>query len=80
MKALSDLEVAKVREILWRWAPRLIDVLLQSSITADQCEDLRGALAEELVSRGLQHDSEPNAYGLEIEELIDKVGLIPRTP
>lgn len=80
MSVLSDSELEKLKKILWRWNPRLIAVLRQSSITVDQREDLRGALAEELVSRGLNlHDSEPNVYGLEIESLIDKVGHIPET-
>lgn len=79
MSVLSDSELEKLMKILWRWNPRLIAVLQQSSITVDQREDLRGALAEELVSRGLNRDSEPNMYGLEIESLIDKVGHIPET-
>lgn len=80
MSVLSDSELEKISAILWRWNPRLIAILRQSTITPDQREDLRGALAEELVSRGLNHhDSEPNAYGLEIESLIDKIGHIPET-
>jgi hypothetical protein len=38
-------------------------------------EKIVDELGEEFSARGLKHDSEPNAYGLEIEALTDACGL-----
>ena len=80
VRLLSQPELRLLKEILWRWNPTLVALLDQASVSTDEREELRGALAEELVSRGLESDSEPNRYGLQIEDLIDKIGSIPETP
>ena len=38
-------------------------------------EKIVDALGEEFANKGLEKDSEPNAYGLEIEALTDACGL-----
>ena len=38
-------------------------------------EKIVDALGEEFAAKGLEKDSEPNAYGLEIEALTDACGL-----
>lgn len=79
MSVFTEDELSTLKRIVQEWEPNLVRLLTQSRLTDDECEDLRGALAEELAARGLDEDhSEPNRYGLQIEDLIDKVGRIPR--
>jgi hypothetical protein len=49
----------------------------RSSITDDERERLRELLADEFVTHGLGLYSEPNRYGLCLEDLIDKLGHSP---
>jgi hypothetical protein len=80
MNIFSDTETFLMKEIVGRWRPDLLGLLQRSALTADECEALRSALADELVVRGLNRfDSEPTKYGLQVEDLIDKVGQVPRT-
>jgi hypothetical protein len=78
VRIFSAQEAELLRKIVENWRPDLIPLLDRSTVTDDEREDLRGALAEELVIRGLSRpDWEPNEYGLRIENLIDKIGRIP---
>jgi hypothetical protein len=66
-----------LREIVSRRAPGLTGLLTHvgaAPLTADQRDQLRSVLADEFVERGLREDDEPNAYGLQVEDLIDLVG------
>jgi hypothetical protein len=75
---LSANELTLLHEIIERWQPALLELLSRPSLTDEEREELRGALAEELVASGLNKaDQEPNSYGLQIEDLIDKIGRIP---
>lgn len=80
MTVFSNSEMLLMGEIIGRWRPDLLELLERSSLAADEREELRGALAEELVAHGVNRtDWEPNKYGLKVEDLIDKVGRIPST-
>lgn len=46
---------------------------MNDAICAVQRAELCELLSEELAERGLNRDSEPNAYGLRIESLLDSV-------
>ena len=66
-----------LREVVDRHGPELrplLDRVGTHPLSRDEREALRGALADELVARGLDDDDEPNAYGLEIEAAIDRLG------
>jgi hypothetical protein len=58
--SLTD-ELAKVQDV--RQLPRLVR------------EKIIDELGEEFSAKGLQPNGEPNAYGLEIEDLTDACGL-----
>lgn len=77
LKILSNADARLMRDILARWRPDLLPILEATSLTEDQREDLRSAVAEELVMHGVDHsDWEPTRYGLRLESLIDKIGHI----
>lgn len=64
-------------EVIWKRHPELIGVLssLQDGqLTEEQREELRQALTDEFTETGLRDDDEPNARGLLLEELIDRLG------
>ncbi len=64
-------------EVIWKHRPELIGVLgsLQDvKLTEDQREDLREVLTVEFAETGLSADDEPNARGLLLEDLIDRLG------
>ena len=48
--------------------------LQKIQLTAEQREDLRQAVTDELIETGLRDDDEPNERGLLLEELIDRLG------
>ncbi len=52
----------------------LLSEISQRPLTADERDELRGALAEELTAAGLDTEYEPTPYGLELENLIDALG------
>ena len=63
-----------LRFVLQEHAPEQLPLLDRDSrLTEDEQEELRTALAFELMERGLREDSEPTEYGLKIERLIDLV-------
>jgi hypothetical protein len=77
MNGLKGEEVALLREAVERHAPELAP-LLQSvekrMLTEDERERLRAALSDELAASGLHENDEPNQRGLQIEDLIDRLG------
>lgn len=52
----------------------LLDRIGRHLLSENEREGLHGAPADELVSRGLGEDDEPNEYGLRIEHAIDQLG------
>lgn len=48
--------------------------LQEVQLTEYQREELRQAVTDELTETGLRDDDEPNARGLLLEELIDRLG------
>lgn len=66
--------------IVRRRAPDLLDTLLHldaGTITQTAREELRLAVGEELMAKGLNRDDEPNSYGRRLEDLIDDLGRAP---
>jgi hypothetical protein len=66
----------KLNEVIGRRSPELM-TLVQASLERDLTNEERSELAQivtdEFSQFGLREDSEPNAYGLEMEDLIDFV-------
>lgn len=52
----------------------LLKTLGERRLTEEERETLRGLVADDLVERGLDDHDEPNAYGLQMERLIDALG------
>lgn len=68
---------ALLSEVVLKRNPEMIAIIasLQNvGLTDDQREDLRQALADELLETGLRENDEPNERGLLLEQLIDKLG------
>ncbi len=68
---------ALLQNVLERHGPDLIpliDILGAYPLTMDDREVLRGAVADELISNGLDSKDEPTPFGLQLEELIDALG------
>lgn len=63
--ASGDMRVAKI-----------VDAVGKRRLTDRERQTLREALADELVASGLDDTDEPTAYGLVIEQLIDRVGKL----
>jgi hypothetical protein len=51
----------------------LVEIVGRRSLTSEEREALRGGLAYELTAAGLDLDSEPTAYGLELDGLIGRL-------
>lgn len=51
----------------------LVSVVGNRPLTRDEREAVRGALAYELVTAGLDADDEPNEYWLRLDSLIGKL-------
>jgi len=72
-------ERARLAIVLQRTAPDLVAHLWQVRRLRDLPLDVRETLADllgcEAASRGLDEDEEPNAYGMELGELFDALGL-----
>jgi hypothetical protein len=52
----------------------LLDLSTDTKLTEEQREDLRLAVADELLETGLQENDEPNKRGLLLDELISRLG------
>lgn len=73
----EDRVKALLLEIVQRRDPPahfLLDRL--GSLSDHERETLRSLLADELVETGLGPDDEPNARGIELEDLIDRLGRL----
>ena len=70
---------SRLAALLQRLAPDLAVELGRVRDVRDLQREIRGqivdVLGHEFAERGLRSDDEPNAYGLELEELIDACGL-----
>jgi len=51
----------------------LLQAVMKDAISASQRTELCEMLSEEFAERGLDANSEPNAYGLRVESLLDSV-------
>lgn len=82
---LSEREQVLLRYVLVRHAPDLVAKVEESGLlglSEPERSALQGAIADELIASGLRADDEPNAYGLELEDLLDAVLRVhvPREP
>jgi len=79
MIKLSESGFALLKKCLEIHNPSLIPII-ESPDNDDYSDDfyneLRGTVAAELCNKGFQPDYEPNAYGLELEALIDEIGRL----
>jgi hypothetical protein len=76
MPKLSDEDRDLLQRAVDRHAPNLLPLLVSlgdRQLTGEEREGLRGALADELVSVGLDEDDEPTDYGQRIDGLIGKL-------
>jgi hypothetical protein len=77
VKALEPEETYLLREALLKHRPSLLTMIELIGIVPlndEQREELRGAIADELLETGLGKDDEPNKRGLLLEQLIDRLG------
>lgn len=66
-----------LRQCLTAYKPDLLWVLDQEkNVVIDEKlgNQLREAVTDEFMGKGLRNDSEPNNYGFKLEELIDMIG------
>lgn len=57
-----------------------MDTLLSGAPSSDDLQEIRRAISAELAARGLREDDEPTPYGLQLEALIDKLGVAEDWP
>ena len=77
LKALIVEEIDLIKEILSKHHPSLLPIMDSIGIVPisdEQREELRGAIADELLETALSKDDEPNKRGLLLEHLIDLLG------
>lgn len=75
-KSLQADEASLLSEILGKRSPKLlarVETLGIVSLSPSELDAFRDILTDELCETGLRPDSEPNARGLMIEHLIDKL-------
>lgn len=75
-KILRPEDLALLRSTIQKQQPELLpllDLLGVQPLTEDQREALREALADELVETGLRDDSEPNARGRHLDDIIGRL-------
>lgn len=66
-----------LRKVLWKHRANLmvlVDALGSIPLSNEQREELREAIADELLETGLDKNDEPNEKGLLLEKLIDRLG------
>lgn len=79
MLKLNQRMLELLRESLKSNRPDLMWVIQKEEVidlTISLANELREAVGEELVKRGLKEDDEPNSLGLELEDLIDYIGRL----
>jgi hypothetical protein len=65
-----------LRRVTAKYSPEtlgLVDAVGARPLNDDERKALRAGLAEEFVSVGLMEDSEPNEYGVEVDDLIGRL-------
>jgi len=75
-KILNTEEKRLLLECLSKHGPDLIkemDKLDTGELESEIVNEMRSAITDEFVQNGLKKDDEPNEYGLELEDLIDKL-------
>jgi hypothetical protein len=76
-EGLSRTEADLLREVISRRSPTSLprlDALAERRLSDDEREELRQIVMDDFVERGLGEDDEPNAYGHQMERLIDALG------
>lgn len=76
-KTINFEEMNMLKEVLTKHRPSLLPLINSIGIiplTDDQKEEIRGALADELIETGLDEYDEPNERGQLFEHLIDSIG------
>lgn len=66
-----------LRETLLNRAPEFLSLLDSPEdvrLSADQRDELRQIVTDEFCATGLREDDEPNARGLVLENIIDRLG------
>lgn len=75
-RLLNDREKALLLHCLREHAPYLrnnVDRLYRGLVGSNTVNEMRGAIGDELAAKGFKPNSEPNKYGLELENLIDRL-------
>lgn len=68
-----------MREALLNRAPDFLNLLDSPEdvrLSADQRDELRQIVTDEFCATGLREDDEPNARGLILEDIIDRLGRL----
>lgn len=76
--AFKDAERGLLRRVTVKYSPEiedLVDAVGRRPLTDEEREALRTGLAREMTSVGLREDSEPNEYGIELDDLIGRLML-----
>jgi hypothetical protein len=76
METINDDDLRLLSEVVWMNKPSLMSVARQVGVkilTEGEREELREVLADELCSKGLRADNEPNERGLRLDSIIGKL-------
>lgn len=73
---LEPQELDLLRRVIARHSPQLAPLLSESSprLSDSEREELRLAVADEILARGLDRTDEHTEYGRTLEDLIDRLG------
>ncbi|WP_342120713.1 hypothetical protein [Pseudoduganella sp. OTU4001] len=72
--ALNEEFLSIARDVVLARIPHraeLVNRMSAGELTAGECQEIISAVSAEFCERGLNVDSEPTAYGLRLERLID---------
>jgi hypothetical protein len=73
-KELSKEEKELLQYCVKEHVPKLLeDIDRLDQLNIDRINEMRNAVGDEFVSKGLEQDDEPNRYGLKLEDLIDRL-------
>ena len=76
-KTLNNEEKRTLLHCLTKHNPKLVEKLGELNLgllDPETINEMRDAVGIELVGKGFKPDDEPNQYGLELENLIDRLG------
>ncbi|HVT14968.1 MAG TPA: hypothetical protein VHQ90_02155 [Thermoanaerobaculia bacterium] len=82
-RGLKPEQLGMLQTIVWQRRPHLtslVDSLSRVHPSTDQIDELREALLEEFLERGLDENHEPNKFGLAIDDLIGSLGNLRSQP